>query len=251
MKRPTITQAQLQAYIDGRLSEKARSEVEFYLAENPSEAEKMQYYKRQNLLLHQIYDPILAEPLPKRVMQISHTKVQRYKYTAAICLSLLTGGIVGWVSNDVTQNQTKESMVLANQAILAHAVYVPEIRHPVEVNANAQEHLVRWLSKRLGNDIKAPSLQNQGFQLVGGRLLPADTGPAAQFMYENAQGLRLTLYIRVNENVNNATGFRFSSHEGVNVFYWIDGKLGYALSGDTGKEKLWQVANTIYEQLGF
>ena len=39
-----------------------------------------------------------------------------------------------------------------------------------------------WLSRRLGRQLTAPDLAAQGFDLIGGRLLPASTGPAAQLM---------------------------------------------------------------------
>lgn len=250
MNTSSISQIQIQAYVDGQLGDEERIAVENYLAQNPSEADKVQDYKHQNVLLHQFYDPILVKPLPTRVTQLPHSKYQRYKYAAAIFLSLCIGGIAGWEINDLNQYQTKETMALANQAVLAHVVYVPEIRHPVEVAADAQEHLVRWLSKRLKNDIKAPNLQQEGYQLVGGRLLPADTGPAAQFMYENASGLRLTLFVRINQNHKGDTGFRFNSQNGINVFYWVDGALGYALSGEIAKDDLWKAADIIYKQLG-
>src|SRR5690606_10809872 len=43
-------------------------------------------------------------------------------------------------------------------AVAAHAVFVPEVRHPVEVAAAQHEHLVQWLSKRLGARLTVPSL---------------------------------------------------------------------------------------------
>ena len=82
----------------------------------------------------------------------------------------------------------------AQQAAVAHAVFQPEVRHPVEVTAAQQEHLVQWLSKRLGRPLKVPVLAAQGYELVGGRLLPGDDGARAQFMYQNsaASGSRST-----------------------------------------------------------
>ena len=71
------------------------------------------------------------------------------------------------------------------QAAGVHAVYQPEQRHPVEVGAARQDHLVQWLSKRLGRPLKVPVLSTQGFELVGGRLLPGDASARAQFMYQN------------------------------------------------------------------
>lgn len=87
-------------------------------------------------------------------------------------------------------------------AAIAHAVFTPEQRHPVEVGAGEQTHLLQWLSRRLGTPLQAPDFSAQGFALVGGRLLPAGAGEAtpparAQFMYQDAPGARLTLYVSV------------------------------------------------------
>jgi anti-sigma factor RsiW len=49
----------------------------------------------------------------------------------------------------------------------AHAAYVPEVRHPVEVAASEQQHLIAWLSKRLSRPLRAPSLDAAGYQLLG------------------------------------------------------------------------------------
>jgi anti-sigma factor RsiW len=138
---------------------------------------------------------------------------------------------------------------LPHKAAVAHAVYTPEVRHPVEVGADQQQHLVAWLSKRLGKQLRPPQLARQGYQLVGGRLLPGDTGPVAQFMYADAGGQRLTLYVSPGQKGNRDTGFRFAQEGGVAVFYWIDGSFGYALSAAVGKGELSQVASAVYEQL--
>ncbi len=56
-------------------------------------------------------------------------------------------------------------------AALAHTVYVPEVRHAVEVKTQ-EIHLSRWPTKRLTVPVKLFDLRAQGFELVGGRLLP-------------------------------------------------------------------------------
>jgi anti-sigma factor RsiW len=45
------------------------------------------------------------------------------------------------------------------------------------------------------------------------------------------------------------TAFRFSRENGVSVFYWVDGMLGYALSADLPKQDLLGVATAVYKQL--
>jgi len=129
---------------------------------------------------------------------------------------------------------------------------VPEVRHPVEVTAAEEQHLVAWLSKRLDAPLRAPSLVSHGYQLLGGRLLPPtsrhDPAPLALLMYENAQGRRLSLLVKREAN-NAETSFRFSEDQGARVFYWIDGPFGYALAGDIDRDELQQIARSVYRQL--
>ena len=115
---------------------------------------------------------------------------------------------------------------MAHRAAVAHAVYSPEVRHPVEVGADQEAHLVAWLSKRLGTQLRAPKLEAVGYSLVGGRLLPGETGPVAHFMYQCNQGTRVTLYVRTDLGGNRETAFRYAREGSVGVFYWVDSKVG-------------------------
>ncbi|MBA5605935.1 anti-sigma factor [Duganella sp. FT3S] len=144
---------------------------------------------------------------------------------------------------------TAEGRALARSAAVAHAVYSPELRHPVEVGADQQQHLVTWLSKRLGAPLHPPQLGALGYELMGGRLLPGQSGPVAQFMYDNAGGGRLTLYVSTEQRHNRDTAFRFAQEGQVGVFYWIDGRYGYALSGALDRAALARLADAVYAQL--
>jgi anti-sigma factor RsiW len=128
-------------------------------------------------------------------------------------------------------------------------VYTPEVRHPVEVGADQEEHLVKWLSKRLGTDLRVPKLGSQGFDLVGGRLLSGPQGPVAHFMYQDAKGQRLTLYVSAQKGEGRDTAFRFSQEDRVAVFYWVDRNYGYALSGELRRDVLLTVADAVYKQI--
>ena len=95
-----------------------------------------------------------------------------------------------------------------------------------------------------------PHLGGLGYALVGGRLLPDDRGQSvAQFMYQDAKGNRLTLYVRANTDRARESAFRFVEEKGVGVFYWLDQRLGYALSGKVEKAELLRIADVVHEQL--
>ncbi|WP_085578819.1 anti-sigma factor family protein [Thalassospira mesophila] len=130
-----------------------------------------------------------------------------------------------------------------------YGIYASEVRHPVEVYADQKDHLVGWLGKRLGISFSAPDLGTQGFHLVGGRLVPFAGKPGALLMYEDTTGQRLTLLVGHDPD-NRSTGFRYQTSGNIETFYWVDGAIGYALSGEIDKAHLEDVAMTIYQQLG-
>ena len=69
-------------------------------------------------------------------------------------------------------------------------------------------------------------------------------------MYQCNRGTRVTLYVRSDMASNRSTAFRYAREGNVGVFYWVDGKIGYAISsGDISKEDLLNVANAAYQQL--
>lgn len=245
-----FTEEELQRYVDGRLDPERTRDLERYLSDHPAEAERLRVYQRQNETLHALFDPVVAEPLPERLLHTVSRRPRRWGTRAvAASLWLAVGGVAGWMAHGLDQSSRLDAASLPRQAAIAHIVYSAEVLHPVEVTAQQEGHLTRWLSKRLGTDVKAPSLASAGFNLVGGRLLPADRGPAAQLMYENTQGQRLTLYVRQKSPERQNTAFRYEQEGGVSVFYWVDGDMGYALSGAVPRPELLHVATLVYEQL--
>jgi anti-sigma factor RsiW len=154
----------------------------------------------------------------------------------------------GYLARGLTIDTRRPETAFVTTAIGAHSVYVPEVRHPVEVGAAEEGHLVQWLTKRIGAQVRAPALSGLGWKLVGGRLLPDRGLPAAQFMYEDATGRRLTLYMRKETGLNN-TAFQFAERDGFGAFYWVDRPLAYAIAGRLGREELTSIANAVYAQL--
>ena len=202
--------------------------------------------------LHQLYDPVLEEPVPQRL----RARRSRWRTPALaaswLLLGICIGAVAGWqlhASRAIVAQQA-EVPAFVKRAAMAHATYSPEVRHPVEVGADQEQHLVTWLSKRLGAQVRAPKLEAIGYSLVGGRLLPGDNGPVAHFMYQTEKGRRITLYVRTDAAENRETAFRYAAEGNVKVFYWIDRKLGYAISSaDIGKDDLLKIANAVYQQL--
>ena len=250
MTQIPVTEAELHAYIDGLLPAERRAEIEAYLAGHPEDAQRVRAWAEQNQALHAWFDPVLAEAVPARVRRSALLRrmppALRY---AAVAAWFALGGVTGWYVHAYNTANSADVVAFAHQAAIAHVVYSPEVRHPVEVGADQEVHLVGWLSKRLGASLKVPQLLTVGYQLVGGRLLPGNQGPVAQFMFQDGNGQRLTLYMRRGSGSSKETAFRFAEERGVSVFYWLDGKFGYALSGEIDKAELLRVAKVVYQQL--
>ena len=249
MSRHVVTEADLHAYVDGVLPAARAAEVEAYLAERPEESARLAAYRGQIAAMRREFDPVVDEAPPPRLRVPRPYWLRPLARYAALVAWFALGGVIGWYLHAYTTERSAEASSWPRRAAIAHVVYSPEVRHPVEVGADQEAHLVTWLSKRLGSPLKVPHLGELGYALVGGRLLPGDRGPVAQFMYQDGKGQRLTLYVRANPDDSRETAFRFAQEHGVGVFYWLDRKLGYALSGEVDKSELLRIATAVYRQL--
>lgn len=281
MSQMNIHDEDLHAYVDGELPDEKRIEVEAYLSSNPAAFERVQAYQEQKQAIKILFSSVLNEPAPERLLIAAKSGPPTHKATqqkqwfpawslqriAASFLLAIGSGAIGWMAHSGISASYPDTSVaqvdriipptqivaaapgLAHQAAIAHVVYSPDIKRPVEVGADQEDQLVAWLSKRLNADVRPPSLSSLGFELIGGRLLPGSNGPVAQFMYHDVTGQRLTLYVSTENKTNKDTAFRFSQEGPVNVFYWIDGKFGYAISAGIDKAELARVATSVFNQI--
>ncbi|EZP37852.1 anti-sigma factor family protein [Janthinobacterium lividum] len=259
MTTQAISEAQLHALADGVLPEEQRAAIDAHLRAHPDDAARVDAWREQNRQLRALFDPVLDEAVPPALLQAASPPAangtwQRHAMQAAAAVVLvIAGGMGGWLlRGDASDSITASAspLALARSAAIAHAVYTPEVRHPVEVGVEQEAHLVQWLSKRLGTKLQPPALSPLGYHLIGGRLLPGDgDGPVAQFMYEDGGGKRLTLYVAKERAGRQETAFRYTQEQDLSVFYWIDGQLGYALSANLPKQELGKIADAVYAQL--
>ena len=280
----------LNAWLDGELPADQRAEVEAWLRDHPEHAARVRLWAADGEALRARLDPVLAEAVPQRLTDLALSASPSYRsssaphgvwlwasrrrWAAALAFFVLggaTGAALMW------RLQPAPGGVLAStapgawvqRAVLAHSVYVPEGRHAVEVKAQ-EEHLSRWLTRRLNVPVKLFDLRAQGFELVGGRLLPDGAGPSAQLMYQliaapavgstsgtsgagavtavgatlgqagpagaasapaPAKPLRVTVYLRKPDS-NTPAAFRFEQQGELGMFYWVEGQSPHG--GPTG-----------------
>ena len=244
----------LSAWVDGELDTDARARVEAWLSEHPEDQARVQRWvaDRDALRLH--FGPVVDETPPAglRAAVWRRTSPPRWALAAAAAGLLLAGALLGaggawqWQQRQAQQLAAGTAQGWVQRAAFAHSVYVPEPRHAVEVKAQ-EEHLARWLTRRIEVPVKLFDLHPLGFDVVGGRLLPDAGGKSAQLMYQDAQGLRVTVYLRKPEKGADAA-FRYERQGELGLFYWVEEGCGYALVGALPRETLLALAQAIYQQ---
>ena len=240
-----LSDTDLHRYVDGELNEARARAVADLVAGDDALERKVDEYREINRRLGELYAE--QQPVPARLlMAVSGRRGFSFERTAAALVWLVIGGVIGYLVNDrySTSDYVRPVEV---EAAYAHTVYVPEVRHPVEVDANQQDHLNAWLSKRLNRPIAAPDLRDAGYALIGGRLLPDGHRPAAQFMFEDDAGGRITLYIRHALDTRE-TSFRHAENDDLGVVYWVDDGLAFALTAAATRDALLDAARIVYRE---
>ncbi len=288
-----IPDDELHALVDGRVPDSYLPALQARLAQDPAGQARVSQWQQQRALLRGLH-PQLANVAPPAELLVAAQALES-RQTAALHWQRLGGmaaGLVlafglGWLGRGLDHGIGLQADLLASnatahaskatpgvrefvhQASVAHAVFTPEVRHPVEVTAADQAHLVQWLSKRLGKPLQLPQLQGLGYELIGGRLLPGDSNELAsgagstraQFMFQNAAGTRITLYLGAlaptppagtssnpKQRLRDETAFNLADNSGLPSFYWVDQGFGYALSGEVPRSELMAIAKSVYQQ---
>jgi anti-sigma factor RsiW len=225
--------------------------VEAWLAAHPDDAARVAAWRAQADLIRTRYAGLAQEPIPARLDLDRLSRIERRwsrLAIAAVIAAFVIGGVTGWFGRETWADGIASTKLFTADAIDAYKLYVVEVRHPVEVPGVEESHLVQWLSKRLGYDLRAPDLQTIGLKLVGGRLLPGSAGGGAGFfMYEGPSGERFTFYCARAQAPE--TALRYEVAGSVAAVYWIDDNKGFAVSGPADRDRLLKVAQTIYAQL--
>ncbi len=248
-----IDEVELSAYLDGELDGEARRRVAAALESSEIASRRLGRFSRVDQTVARYADALASSAPPARLCVRRMAAERRARggrrlaLMAAAMLLLCVGVASGWLGHGLFHWQTFVARSFVEDAASAHHVFSVEVRHPVEVARADQGHLVAWLSKRLAHPVSAPNLEANGFMLVGGRLLPTRQGaPAAQLMYEDADGRRITLYAARNAGGKEAA-FRYfqTKYSGAETIYWFESDVGFALTGGVDRETLLMLAHAI------
>jgi anti-sigma factor RsiW len=247
-----VTEDELHAFVDGQLPADRLAAVEAWLAAHPDDAAMVATWHVQADAIRARFGEVQREPVPERLKVGTLLRERRnWRAIAAVAaaLAFLMGGVAGWMirgTEEVVAAAADPADQIAQEALSAHKLYAGEMRHPVEVNAG-EDHLLPWLSRRLDTPLRIPDFSAFDLKLLGARLLPGPSSPAAQFMFESSNGERITFYCSRLGQDQAALRYYVSDH--VAAVRWVVGGYGYVVSGPADKARLKELAKSAFEQL--
>jgi anti-sigma factor RsiW len=243
-----VTADELHAYVDGVLPSDRRLAVEAWLAAHPEDAAHVAAWRAQAEAIRARYGAVASEPVPPR-FDLDQLALPRRNWRAMVAAALVAaviGGAVGWMAHGASALPHTGLELFTADALTAHKLYVAEVRHPIEVRAG-EEHLLPWLSRRVGTTLRAPNLEAYSLKLLGGRLLPGPNGPAALFMYETPTGERYTFYCSRSNTPR--TALRYNAAGDAASVLWVESDIGYVVSGPAERDKLLKIAQSAYRDM--
>ena len=250
-----IAEEDLHAWIDGQLEPGRQEAVLRYLQEQPDVARRVDAWRDQRDALRAALAAMAADPVPPR-LELDRLIQQRleqrrlpWRAAASVLLAFGLGGVGGWFLRGGQVPPEATITLLAQQAVANHVVYTADRRRPTELGAQQRDDLARWVSNRLNHQVAPPDLSTDGYSYIGGRLAATPDGPAGLFMYDDPQGVRLTVFV-LPLNAAASMPIQHVDFAHVDGCAWIDNSVGYTVVGKLPPPELRRIAELVRRQLG-
>ncbi|MEO3431019.1 hypothetical protein AAFN88_19350 [Pelagibius sp. CAU 1746] len=271
-----IPEEELQAYVDGELDGRRRAAIEAYLATNAAEAVRIAAYRAQNVAMHALFDPAQGGgAVPPRITELARqldkelggaAKARRRgrllrnrPAVAAAAVLLFCASAAGGLALHGSRWQGDPLVALARQAgggqagaasPLQLASSVPQTGAEAQAGAESALQVTAWLAALPGRaPARLPDLQALGFELAAERVIATNSGqPAAQLLYQNGEGQRVTLYMRAGGKAGR-TGFTVFREGASTRYVWQDSHMAYSLVGKMAQDRLLRIAEAVSRSL--
>jgi anti-sigma factor RsiW len=220
---------ELHAYVDGELSRDRQQQVEAFLESDPESYERVRQWRRAAQMLRMdLFHAVTENPDPLLDLTRVKTNVRERSRARILALAVLASVFVSATSGGWLLRGYQGAPVPMADAVEAYRVFASDANRPVELGAAESVKLQRWLSKRLGRSVTFPDLHEDGFDLLGGRLLSTPEGPAALVFYQDQEGERVSLYVRSSEHF--PPGTKGTRQDGnLLARYWYENGYGFAV----------------------
>ncbi|MFV8833534.1 NepR family anti-sigma factor [Aquisalimonas sp.] len=271
MSNDTVSSEMINAYLDGELDGAEQARVENHLARNPEAMETVRDYEAQAHALRQLYDPVLDEPIPDRLLD-TITPVEAHDgarvswlrrsmpLATAASVALAVGVVAGWMLRSDLYEQEAERIAMQmflQQASSSYSLYAREDSPWRETRLEEdRDRFGEWFRERNELEIAAPELDDDGFQFIGGQALPASSGSAGQMLYRNDDNQMVAIYFqsRGDDGVlsralerNGRTAFQ--KQDDLSMYHWNSesGSTRYAVLGSVDQDMLGSLAERAFD----
>ncbi len=243
-----IGEDDLQSYVDNQLDPDRRRDVEAYLTINPDTRQGLAAIAADGAALGRDADERLSSPMPTRLRMTeirrtsrSNSIIQLKQVTAGLVLVAL-GTLIGATFSTQATNRGQRAPMA--DAVSAHRVFAKSPEGSVEIDGTKRVILLSRIAGHLGHDIAIPDLSRLGLTFLGGRLLASDEGPGGIFVYAENNGQRIAVYVKTLADGRRSL---FGSRQDGDViaYYWFDGRLGYAVTGQSDSTLVTHAAELV------
>jgi anti-sigma factor RsiW len=265
----------LHAFVDDQVSAERRVAIASYLKATPSEAARVDGWRRQNEAIRSVFASASAEPVPiwLTISQLASSKDRhdragaervplggtpskrmrlrsaiwpRFALPIVVALGMGLAFLSGLVAPSLVPRWASavvrwlpDSPRAAAVRDLASRTLEAHKIYGLDPDRPAEMagtgELDAWLQRRVSFPVRVPDLRSEGWTLRGGRIVPGVSGAAVLLVYEDMFGDRLSV---MTSRVNNPSFFD-TSYDIVNgpVLAWLDGPIGFGIS--TSREGAW------------
>jgi len=251
----------LQDYLDDRLDEHRKAEIDASLRGNPDAAEYVEKLKRQNESLQQLGAAILDEPVPDRLRAVVRRGVSSavaapkrrtrhpFLQAAAAAVIFICGGGGGWWLHSAMNPLPTPVQTLLQNSSYAFTFYGSDDGFPLGFSPEQSKELEDWIQKLFGKTVSYPDLSSNNYQFAGGNILPGAEGQTVFFLYSRSEGGRVSIIAWASES-EPSEALTVAEVGDIAASYWYSGSFGYAVLGNRSDDGLGEIADAVFKFYG-
>lgn len=230
---PFPDEADIHAYVDGRLDATDAARMDVWLQQHPQRAEEIRRWQRDaqqlRVGLGGLPDAAGRSSLDPRMIRARrrHRTRARMAMAAMLVVALGIGGFGGWQVRGRTVSASTTAPMA--DALQAYRMFALNRHRPFDVTSRQPGDMQTWLDRHFDHATRLPDLGKAGFRPVGARLIATASGPAAMVLYENRQGSAISFYIRTPSPTHGILPHGQRREGQLAAAYWSGQGYNYAL----------------------
>ncbi|WP_397448076.1 anti-sigma factor family protein [Pseudomonas sp. NA-150] len=254
-RQPVPSDENLVAYLDGRLDEKQRIQIEIALQEDSALAERFEIFCRSNLPFQSAFGTLLEQAPTEKLQamlaalptptQVRQRNLSRRGFVAAAASFMIAGVIADRVYLDWRTPTTTHGW----RALVAEymALYTRQTLDNLGNDSSLQDAQLEAVNERLGLSLTASLVALPRPELKRAQILEYDGVPIAQITYLDPEHGPLALCITRSDSGETAPAVE--QRLSMNVVFWADATHAYMLIGHNPPDELGAMAQLVRSRL--